>query len=151
MGRRGSNPRPIAWPMNDSPSYRSQSRSWPSSSYFMTYEQLDIESVIIVERTAPIMDFREAADLIAACIERDTDRLLLDTPVLPQAFFELHTRFAGELLQKLQNYRLRTAIVISPDGHYSDRFKEYLLEAKKARYSRLFTARAEALAWLTAE
>ncbi|MBV8659114.1 MAG: DUF4180 domain-containing protein [Burkholderiales bacterium] len=117
----------------------------------MTYEQLDIESVIIVERTAPIMDFREAADLIAACIERDTDRLLLDTPVLPQAFFELHTRFAGELLQKLQNYRLRTAIVISPDGHYSDRFKEYLLEAKKARYSRLFTARAEALAWLTAE
>lgn len=105
----------------------------------------------IVEWAAPISSTREATDLIAACAENDTDRLLIDSGVLPPEFFQLHTLFAGEFLQKLQNYQLRTAVVIPVERDYGERFEEYLLEAQRARFSRLFTSRDEALAWLAEE
>lgn len=115
----------------------------------MSYEFIKTGAVTIVERSAPLSSVNEAVDLISACAEQDTDRLLLDTPVLPESFFELSTRFAGEFLQKLQNYQLRTAVVISPDRRYGERFNEWLLEAKRGRFARLFTSRDAALEWLS--
>jgi hypothetical protein len=114
----------------------------------MDIELLHAGAVTIVEGKSPLSTVNDALDLIAACSEHNTDYVLLDTPVLPDAFFELQTRFAGELLQKLQNYRLRTAVVVSPVQDYGERFTEYLREARKAQYSRLFTSRDEAIAWL---
>jgi hypothetical protein len=114
----------------------------------MEYELIASEPFPIVEARSPLTSINDAMDLIGAGMEHDTDRLLLDSAVLPEAFFELRTRFAGELLQKLQNYRFRTAVVISSDREYSERFNEYLIEAKRAQFSRLFTSRAEAIAWL---
>lgn len=114
----------------------------------MSYEFIKAGAVTIVERNAPLSSVNEATDLISTCAEQDTDRLLLDTPVLPESFFELRTCFAGEFLQKLQNYQLRTAVVISPDRSYGERFNEWLLEAKRGRFSRLFISREAALEWL---
>jgi hypothetical protein len=115
----------------------------------MEFEHIASGPVTIVEARSPLTSIDDAMDLIGACMEHDTDRLLLDSAVLPEAFFELHTRFAGELLQKLQNYRFRTAVVISPDRNYGERFNEFLVEAKRAPFSRLFTSREEAIAWLS--
>ncbi len=88
----------------------------------MNVEPLTSGTVSIVERKSPLSSVGEATHLVSACAERSTNRLLLDSPVLPPAFFELHTLFAGELLQKLHNYRLRTAVAISPDRAYGKRF-----------------------------
>ena len=89
----------------------------------MHVQLLNAGTVTILEYTSPLTSVSEAIDLVAACAERSTDRLLLDSPVLPRSFFELHTRFAGEFLQKLQNYRLRTAVVISPHRDYGKRIE----------------------------
>jgi hypothetical protein len=116
----------------------------------MDYVVISTGGAAVVERTTPLAQAGEAIDLVAACAESETHRVLLDTPVLPDAFFELQTRFAGEFLQKLQNYQLRTAVVISPQRSYSERFEEYLREARRGRFARIFTSRAEALDWLAA-
>jgi hypothetical protein len=114
----------------------------------VSYALIKSGEVVIVEGNSPLSSVNQATDLIATCAEQCTDKLLLDTPVLPESFFELHTCFAGEFLQKLQNYQLRIAVVISPDRSYSERFNEWLVEAKRGRYSRLFTSRDAALEWL---
>lgn len=116
----------------------------------MEFEQIELGTITIVERKFPVASVAEATDLVAACIERDTDCLLLESSILPPAFFELRTQFAGEFLQKLQNYRLRTAIVLPAHYDYGERFEEYLVEGRRARFARFFDSRDAALAWLTA-
>ena len=106
---------------------------------------------VVLEWTSPLQNVGEATDLVGACMSHDTDRLLLDAGVLPPPFFELRTRFAGEFLQKLQTYRLRTAVVMSPLADHGARFEEYLREARRGHFCRFFTSRDEALAWLARE
>ena len=117
----------------------------------MVYRILRREAGRVLEWDAPLREADQAAELITACIEQDCRLLLLAPSVLPAAFFELSARFAGEFLPKLQNYRLQTAVVIDPERDSGERFGEYLREARRARYSRLFFDRAAALAWLDAE
>jgi hypothetical protein len=117
----------------------------------MNHTLLELDGRTAVEWTSPLQNAEEATDLVAASMEHDTDRLLLDAGVLPPAFFELRTRFAGEFLQKLQTYRLRTAIVMSPDADRGERFGQYLQEARRGHFCRFFTSREDALAWLARE
>lgn len=117
----------------------------------MTHALLQLGPVTVVEWTSPLQDVREATDLVGASMEHDTDRLLLDAGLLPPAFFVLRTRFAGEFLEKLQTYRLQTAVVLPPDADHGERFDEYLQEARRGRFCRFFSSREEALAWLAQE
>ncbi len=112
----------------------------------MEFELLQPQSIL--ECKSHISHVGQALDIVAASFNHNTQRLLLGPEILPTEFFELHTLFAGEFLQKLQNYQLRTAIVIDPNGNHNARFKEYLLEATQAKYSRIFTSREAALLWL---
>jgi hypothetical protein len=114
----------------------------------MEVEVLDRDGVRIVECTDLIARVDDALELIAACIERHSTRLLLDSRHLPAAFFDLRSKFAGEFLQKLQNYRLRVAAVFPSEHEYSERFSEFLSEAKRGNSFRAFTVRADAEAWL---
>jgi GrpB-like predicted nucleotidyltransferase (UPF0157 family) len=109
---------------------------------------LDRAAGRIVERLAPITRVEDALDLVACCVEHGSTRLLLEAGVLPEAFFELRTRFAGELLQKLQNYRIRVAAVFPPDPGPGERFAEFVAEARRGCDFHAFTRREEAEAWL---
>lgn len=90
----------------------------------------------------------DALALVSACIEQDTGCLLIDSSRLPRAFFDLKTRFAGEFVQKLQNYRIRVAIVIPQDADHGDRFTEFVREARRGSGFRVFAERTDAEAWL---
>jgi hypothetical protein len=78
----------------------------------------------------------------------NTNRVLLRDRQLPAEFFELQTRFAGEFIQKLVNYQITVACVFADGRPFSDRFREYLGEAKRSRQFRSFTDEGEAVAWL---
>ena len=58
---------------------------------------------------------KDALDLVAACGEFLTDRLLVYEENLAEDFFHLSTHLAGEVMLKLSNYRIRVAIVTSPE------------------------------------
>lgn len=102
----------------------------------------------IVECRSPVRSVDDALLLIASCSEQGTDLLLLPAAVLPEAFFDLQTRFAGEFLQKLLNYRLRIALVVPADQAHSARFHEFLLEAGRGMQFRAFSSRDDAIHWL---
>ena len=104
--------------------------------------------VRVVEWLEPIETSSDALALVAACFEHDAHAVLLEAGVLPPAFFELRTGFAGDFLQKLENYQLRLAAVFPADRAYAERFREFLAEAKRGSRFRSFEGRAEAEAWL---
>jgi hypothetical protein len=77
-------------------------------------------------------------------------RLLLADGALPPEFFDLRTGVAGELVQRLVNYRLRMAVVVPDPGVHSASFQDFAREASRSLDFRFFRTRAEAVEWLAA-
>ncbi|HTO68944.1 MAG TPA: DUF4180 domain-containing protein [Myxococcota bacterium] len=102
----------------------------------------------ILELESPVASVDDSVELLSACFEHRTRSVLVDHALLPPAFFELRTRFLGEFLQKLVNYRVRLALVLPPERELSERFREFLREAKRGTDFAAFTSRAEAEAFL---
>ncbi|MGH9196170.1 MAG: DUF4180 domain-containing protein [Acidimicrobiia bacterium] len=117
----------------------------------MNTEVVERDGVRIVRCTEEIGRVDDAVELISACFEASSRRLLIESRYLPEVFFDLSTRFAGEFLQKLQNYRIRIAITIDASSEHSDRFKEFLAEAKGGKAFRAFEDMDEAEKWLCSE
>ncbi len=114
----------------------------------MRLQLMNREGVRIVELVEPIDRVEDVLDVIAACVEQRSSRLLLESQNLPRPFFDLRTGFAGEFVQKLENYRIRLAGVFPSEEGYTDRFREFLREAKQGRGFRVFASRVEAEVWL---
>jgi hypothetical protein len=91
----------------------------------------------------------EAADLVEACFNGRSKRLLLYPENLTDRFFDLSSREAGAILQKLRNYQVRLAVVLSPGSATpGGRFAELMVEENRDRFFRLFAERTQAEAWL---
>jgi hypothetical protein len=74
--------------------------------------------------------------------------VLIEAHRLAADFFDLRTRFAGELLQKLENYGIVVAVVIPTDASQSDRFREFVAEARRGRRFRVFEEKVGAEEWI---
>lgn len=91
----------------------------------------------------------DALDLVAACGEYQTHRLLLYAENVAEDFFNLRSGLAGAVLQKFANYRIKTAAVLPPERVNPGRFGEMALEANRSnRLFHIFHAREQAEAWL---
>ncbi len=96
-----------------------------------------------------IRQVTDMSQLIEACWSHGASAALLYAANLTPGFFELRTGEAGEILQKLQTYRIRLAVVCPPGSvSFSERFRELLLEAREGRDFGVFETRAAALEWL---
>jgi len=85
-------------------------------------------------------------DAIGACA--GADGLLLTGSDLGRDFFDLRTGLAGELMQKLVNYRIRAAIVVPDPAAHGERFAELAHEHARHAAIRFVRTRDEAEAWL---
>lgn len=117
----------------------------------MGFEVLERGKVAVLERVTPLERASDALDLIGACMEHRSSRVLVEAHNFAPAFFDLGTGLAGELLQKLANYHVRLAGVFPSQEGYTERFREFLLEAKRGHNFRVFTSRGDAEAWLIAD
>ncbi len=104
----------------------------------------------VIECIAGIADVRDSMELAYACSDAGTDLLLMHAGALPLEFFRLRTGFAGEFVQRLVYFGLRVAAVFDPDDSYPERFREFLLEARRHPQFRAFDRLPDALAWLAA-
>lgn len=87
--------------------------------------------------------------LIEACWYHEVDAVVLYASNLTPHFFDLSSGEAGNILQKLQTYRIRLAVICPPGTvTFSSRFHELLAEVKRGRAFGVFPSRPEALAWL---
>ena len=116
----------------------------------MKFQLVQNSGSSVIECITGITDVRDSMELAYACSDADTDLLFIHAGALPSEFFQLRTGFAGEFVQRLVNSRLRVAAVFDPDGPYPDRFRDFLLEARRHPQFRAFDSPQDALAWLVA-
>jgi PadR family transcriptional regulator, regulatory protein AphA len=91
---------------------------------------------------------RDVLDLLAACMENGTNRILIPIDCLPDEFFDLKTGLAGVVLQKFVNYSVRAAAVIPAERVGQGRFAEMVLETNRGSQFRVFESRESAEHWL---
>jgi hypothetical protein len=77
--------------------------------------------------------------------------LLLTEEDLGPDFYDLRTGLAGDLFQKVVNYRGKLAMVIGDARAHGDRFSELAYEHRRHPSIRFFEDRASALQWLDAQ
>lgn len=106
--------------------------------------------VVCDAQSAKLETEQDGLDVIGACLGEGIDRLMLHADSLSEAFFELRTGLAGNLLQKFVNYQIQTAMVIPTDRMLSDRVKEWFSELNKGREFGVFADVNEAERWLAA-
>lgn len=98
-----------------------------------------------------ICNERDILDLIAGCAEYGTNQVLLYEANFSPEFFDLKTTLAGALFQKMANYHLRGAVLISFGNITSERFKELIFECNRGHLFRFFEDKAAAEKWLAGE
>ncbi|WP_437720755.1 DUF4180 domain-containing protein [Sorangium sp. So ce861] len=92
---------------------------------------------------------RDVDRLLEACFSDGVRCALLYAANLPAPFFDLSSRQAGEILQKLRNYWVRLAVVCPPGGPgFSSRFGEMLAEERRGAYFGVFETRDAAVEWI---
>ncbi|WP_437669293.1 DUF4180 domain-containing protein [Sorangium sp. So ce131] len=92
---------------------------------------------------------QDANRVIEACFSDRLDAALLYPANLTASFFDLSSGEAGEILQKLRNYRIRLAVVCPPgDAGFSSRFGEMLAEERRGKHFGVFETRVAAIEWL---
>ena len=91
----------------------------------------------------------EIPELIGAAFSVD-GLLLLETDLGPE-FFRLGSGVAGELFQKLVNYRVPTALVLPDFAAHGERFAELAYEYSRHPSVRFVTTEAAAREWLNSQ
>jgi hypothetical protein len=80
--------------------------------------------------------------------ENDTSLFVLEEMNFAPEFYDLKTGVAGEILQKLSNYRARLAIVGTFKMVGNERFRELMSELNKGSQVRFSRSRDEAISWV---
>jgi DNA-binding PadR family transcriptional regulator len=111
-------------------------------------ENGDKKYIEVISVSAPFYTEQDALDLVALCGEHDTNLLMLHESTLSDDFFKLKTGVAGRILQKLINYRVKTAAVISDEIVNKGKFKDMVSEGNKGNQFRVFNSREAAENWL---
>jgi hypothetical protein len=89
----------------------------------------------------------KALDLVAACGQDETDRLLIHGECLPDDFFDLRTGLAGTIMLKLSNYRIRAAVIAPNEKTEQGKFHEMMIETNRGNQFRIFSSREDAESW----
>jgi hypothetical protein len=90
--------------------------------------------VLVAEESGPVLrEARDVLDLIAEGMAADARMIAVPVSGLDPSFFQLRSGFAGEVLQKLVNYRFKLAILgdISAYTEASTAFRDLVREANR--------------------
>ena len=82
-----------------------------------------------------LRNYSEAVELIGKAFENHASLIVVPAECLDDDFFRLSTRIAGELIQKVVQYRQRLVIVgdISPHLAESSALRAFVLEANRGK------------------
>ena len=112
---------------------------------------VDGKSYIKILPGANIANENDALELVAACWETKSQRLMLHSTNLTPEFFHLHSGIAGEILLKLTNYHIKAALVLEPEQLGEGKFKDWVLETNRGQEFRVFFDHAKAEQWLLSD
>ena len=114
---------------------------------------VDEDGVVVIEGAPGVPVLAQAADVdrvIEACSGSGATAALLHAENLPVGFFDLSSRDAGTILQKLRNYGVRLAVVLPPERGAALAVRGVVAEERARRDFGVFPTREAARAWLRA-
>ena len=93
----------------------------------------DDGSIIVVDADAPIIcDGQSALDFIMSIgYEHNCNNIAVYKSAISEDFFKLSTGIAGEVAQKIVNYRYKLAIIGDFSGYTSKPLLDYIYECNK--------------------
>ena len=92
-----------------------------------------------------INSVEDGSDLLANLYYSDYDSIIIHEKNINAAFFDLKTGFAGEILQKFSNFRVRLVVVGDFDKYESASLKQFILESNKGKQVNFLSSLSEAL------
>ena len=91
----------------------------------------------------------DAGRIVEACWSHQTSSALLYPENVCPGFFDLSSRDAGTILQRLRNYGIRLVVVCAPGQvQFSSRFGEMVAEEQRGRQFAIVETREAAVDWL---
>ncbi|MBN1952217.1 MAG: DUF4180 domain-containing protein [Bacteroidales bacterium] len=78
-----------------------------------------------------IRDLEDAVDVLGNSDYLGARRMILKKEQIDETFFDLKSGFAGEVLQKFSNYRMRLAIVGDFSGYTSKSLRDFINESNR--------------------
>lgn len=90
--------------------------------------------VALAAAAVTIAAAQDLLDLMATAVyAHDCCGLIVCKESLPDSFFDLKTRVAGEFLQKCSNYQMRFAVVGDFSAYTSKSLRDFIYECNKGR------------------
>jgi DNA-binding PadR family transcriptional regulator len=117
----------------------------------MNYQINEIENkkyIEVISLTNQLSKEDDVLDLISLCWEHETYHLMLHYDILSEDFFKLRTKLAGNVIQKLINYNIKTVALIPEEAIGKGRFNEMAMETNKGSHFRIYEDKDEAEQWL---
>lgn len=114
----------------------------------MTVEAHVINEIRVAEVIAEGITIRcldDALELLGNLYYQDFDKVIIHQKNITPDFFQLNNGFAGEMLQKFSNYKVRLAIVGDFSKYTGASVRAFIYEANKGRQVNFVASRAEAL------
>jgi len=114
---------------------------------FNIVEHGTLNYVEVVGDEAFVESEKDIVALLGVCADHNADRILLNGVVLAPTFFDLRSGLAGDVLQKLVNYQVKTAAVLSQE-QIRGKFAHFVVETNRGHHFRVFFNRQDAEDWL---
>jgi hypothetical protein len=87
----------------------------------------------LIDENVVINETQDVLDLLGESGSHDCGRIIIYEKNLNPDFFNLKTRFAGEILQKFSNYNVKLAIVGDFSKYRSKSLKDFIYESNKGK------------------
>jgi len=97
-----------------------------------------------------IKEEKDGLNLVAACAEHGTNKVMLPADCLSEEFLRLSSRVAGHVMQKLVNYNIKAVAVIDTEK-YRGKFSDFIAEANRGKWFHAFEDMDQAESWLIEE
>lgn len=85
----------------------------------------------LTDENLMIIEVQDALDLMADLGSQGCSRIIIYERNLNKDFFDLKTRFAGEILQKFSNYHFKLAIIGDFSKYTSKSLRDFIRESNR--------------------
>ena len=100
----------------------------------MNIKTIRNQNIVILNKDEKISTAQDILDIMASSqYQCNCIGMILYKESLEESFFDLKTGFAGEVLQKFSNYRMRLAIVGDFSVYKSKALRDFIYESNKGR------------------
>jgi hypothetical protein len=111
----------------------------------MSFTQHHSHGLMIAELNNPDIRLTTAQEFLQMMMDSGAEGVIVHASNLDERFFDLRTGLAGDMLQKVVNYRLRLAIVGDFSAYESNSLMAFITESNRSNTIAFVSSVEEAL------